>query len=275
MSYTFIPPGDGGIQDPTTTYRNSNWLDLSIGKNGLISSVSSSSIILPSAIPGLQAWWRSDLGVSSTSGGSVTSWVDQSSNAYSLAPVVNAISYVSSGGVNNLPYLSWPGGALQGGSDLTCSTFPVVNQPLDCFLVLRPTQGVSTFGTNYYAMDFGSGNNNATQISQSTYPPLVVGMYNGSATNLGSLTVGTDYVVETLFNADGSSQVYLNGVSQGTGTVGTGNTTGGISIGCYYANSSGHYCYVGYIYEAIVYTTTLSSANRTAINAYFQSRYGL
>ena len=226
---------------------------------------------LPTSVPGLQGWWRGDLGISINGSNQITSWADQSGNNYTVSPQVNTPTYSSSGGANNLPYLSWPGGASQAGVGLFSSVFPALSQPLSAFIVLRPTQGASTYATNYYTLDFGGGNKNVTEIFQGT-SPLTIAQYDGSSVDYNSVIVGTDYVIESQFNG-ASSNVLINNVAGTAANPGNTSTGGGIAIGSYYLNVSSNYCFVGYIYEVMVFNSIISSANRANIYNYLQSRY--
>jgi hypothetical protein len=233
------------------------------------------SAFRPTSIPGLQGWWRSDLGITVNGSNQVQTWADQSGNGNTVAiSSTDPIAYETSGGANNLPFLVWAGGELQNGQ-LISNTFPALTQPLEVFVVVRPTQGGSDFGDNYYIVDFGAGNVCACQLSQATYPPLVTGMYSGDGINPSVVSpLNADFAIEFLFNTT-SSNSYVNNVAGTPGNVGSNNPAGGISIGSYYAGPTSNFAYVGYMYEVIVFNQIISSANRANLSNYFQGRYNI
>ena len=228
----------------------------------------------PLSVTGIQAWYRSDAGVvtTGTSGPVVNKWADISGNGWNLTNAgAHPPQYISSGGANNLPYMNWPTGTNQTDGQLYNTSFPTLGQPLSVFVVLRPTQGASSYGDNYYVVDFGPGNINVTEIINGA-SPLTVDQYNGSVVSYGSVQVGTDYFIESQFNGS-SSNVLIDNIAGTAANPGSNTGSGGISVGAYYSNGGGHFCFVGYMYEVIVYGRILSGIERTNLAAYFNARY--
>jgi hypothetical protein len=269
---TMKQPGAGAFTDPHETLAATG-TQTEIGAGSLtdpaetLVGVGSSFTPLSLSPTG---WWRSDLGIS-TSGSTITQWADQSGNGYTLIPQNVAPLWEASGGANNLPYTYWTTDA-DAVMQMICTTFPVLNQPIDVFLVVRspPTESATT---SYYLLDFGGGNNNVTYCDAGS--PIQLRQYNAVAFGeYGTLAPNTDFVLESQLN-DPNSQGLINNVLTGSpSSIGSRATTGGISVGSYYPYLAG-YCWAGFIYEVLVFDYLLNSTQRTELLNYFSTRYGI
>jgi len=77
-------------------------------------------------------WYRSDLGVTE-SGGTVSAWADQSSNARNVSEATNKPAYSATGGPNSVPSITFDGT----NDKLMSSTFGPIAQPFHVFNVFK------------------------------------------------------------------------------------------------------------------------------------------
>ncbi len=107
-----------------------------------------SSAFTPASISGLQAWFRSDLGITKDGSDLVATWADQSGNGRDLTEATNKPLWVSSL-INGYPAIRF-----DGTNDKLSSGAFSVSQPITIFIVhknVSATDGDRVFGTHTVA----------------------------------------------------------------------------------------------------------------------------
>lgn len=201
-------------------------------------------------------WFRSDTVV--LTGPNVSAWTDLTGHGYTATPTGDQanVPYVASGGANNLPYLSFPGGASNDGLGAGASATPMaLTQPYEIFVVARP---VSTVSGEIF--DQGAAGIDVTATN-------TVSWYNTSVNFV--VTPGTDYLFDVIANA-GASTMTVNGNLAGTGTQTQGSTLFGIGNSWF-----GGVAWNGFIYELIAFQPPVTSPQKAELDNYFASRYGI
>jgi hypothetical protein len=233
---------------------------------GFSSSVYSFSQFVPQSIPGCALWLRSDQGII-LNGSTVSGWNDFSGNGNNCSQATSADqpTYVSSGGANNLPYLSFTNGgaqSLNGGVVLSA-------QPCEYFVVARLT----TNDPAANAFLFSCGGFRAALLVSAASNNLVCGGSGPTELCTTALTLNADFVADGLFLTAGTpaTSLTLNGT-----TVNTSNTALTGALGDYTVGQETSLTttgWAGFIYEIVYYNNQISSSARTALLTYFQSRY--
>lgn len=224
-----------------------------------------SAAIQPSAISGLQAWWKADAITGLTNGSPVASWVDSSGNSRPMTQSSSGLrpTYVTNvqNGLPGVLFTSTSGSGLISGYD------PGVTNSV--FLVYIQTN------------NSGGGIQRAIQSQSSNGPILgpyqnVQTYYNGAGFIQGAaVTLNTPYLQEAI--QQGASVIntfYVNGTTIGNNS----STGGGVSYGGGMAFSSGgafNEPFQGYILETIVYNRALSQLERNQIEQYIANKYAM
>lgn len=215
------------------------------------------------------AWFRSDLGVNVVSG-LVAQWNDQSGNNYNCSNASSSYqpSYSSSGGLNNLPRVTWsaPGSS----QNLQNSSFTLASYPVDVFVVATCNFAAGSYNAGLF--DLGDEQNFAFQEASTTYFCI----YNGTIfpnTNYNT-SIGASFVAEFCNLGSASSFISVNGANTATGDFGENPQSAPyLTIGCYYGMAGDNWG--GDIYELIIFNHQLSTAQRHELLAYVQTRYGI
>jgi len=214
----------------------------------------------------LTCWYRSDAGNMTLNGSKVSAWADLSGNGFNLSQVTDANrpTYVANGGANNRPYTSWTSATAQ---QLKNIALTQLTQPFEVIVVMNPSV-LNTTGSGYL-VDFNGGNNNLTYIPGAD---TKIAQYDGTPQKHQSISINTDYVVESLFNG-APSNMWLNNVAGTPANPGTVNPAGtGVSLGYYAGNSLS---FGGRIYELMIIPRAITTAERAALADYFTSIYGV
>ena len=221
----------------------------------------------PASIPGLQLWLEADLGVSETAG-KITSWTDQSSNAFVFTPYTTGPSWSATGFNGASPGVILPGGDQQG---LFCSGFALATTAtLSLFIVgtITDADGNRIFAF-YSAADADTTTPAFTVYNPSTWTLYSSGLVAGGS--FGSLNTpqsagwifdGTNahsYLNETLVNSAAFSASLV-----GAGLVPYlgGNPGGGSSTS-------------GNVAAIILSNQVISAPNLTKLSAYLTAKYGI
>lgn len=225
----------------------------------------------PLSIPGCQLWLDATdpaaNGILPSNGSTLTSWVDKSGNSRNLSvgsgtttwnanSVRLSSSYMSVTSAVNLSSVSF--------FIVTASPTAVANQTV---FIGRPNTVAdwnSTDGFGFYI-----DNNNGSRVygqgggGQST-----------SFANTGSTSM---FMTSAVFSNTGSFSSWRNGGTQANATTSARTTTaqgfaiGGNWTGTSYANIISS----AYIYEIVVYNTTLSITDRQAVERYLANKWGI
>ena len=223
------------------------------------------SAFSPLKILGCVLWLRADQGVTSSSG-SVSAWLDQSSNAYNFTPINADPSYFTSGGAKNTPYLAFDAFAY-------LRTLTAVVQGSSCTIFM--VQQFIDMVNPYISFGSGSGGNgiaigiNLTANTEKDVTDVAhftdADINNSATTSWEQWTVtGSSAPLQTL-RINGAARTLTPNNS--TITAATTQTNIGAFGGSTEANVN--------IAEIICYNNVLSASNILITEAYLNGRYGI
>lgn len=215
------------------------------------------------------AWFRSDLGISTTSG-NVNSWADQSgnSNAVTQSNTSHQPVYNLTGGVNGCPRITWTG---EQNSFALQNTNPIGSLTAVCDYFIVATKTTNNPSNGNYLFD-GASNQNEIQVLAASNN--VLSGYNGDLLQTAAVTLNQPFIAEYCNNGTSASFIALNG-TQTTGTLGSNGTLTYLTIGNYGQYLSTPLGWVGDIYEVIVFNYQLSALERVQVLNYLSARYGI
>jgi hypothetical protein len=227
-------------------------------------------MLTPSQLSNLAAWWRSDLSITTISG-NVSEWDDQKSAIAATQSIAgDRPSYTSSGGLKNLPFLTFAAAnpsalgiasnILSSGTDRSvyvvgkCTS--AAGGTLFQFKTGNPQAAMLYFNAASTNFIFSDGASNST-IAGTSLP----------ATNVGQIYhwdyhVGSKVVLEL----SGVAQT-VTGANEVSDTGATGTT-----IGFRQGTGQG---WTGDIYEVIITNGILSASDNAKVTAYLKARYGI
>lgn len=181
---------------------------------GFLAGGGGNSVIDPSTLPNLAAWFRKGVGVTEATG-LVSQWADQSGNSRHLTQATDT----------NKPALQGDGSILFDGVDnsLVQSTFSYA-QPETIYILAKQI----TWTANDRWFDSAVGGDRGIIQQFGTTPQIRI--YAGAALGAVSLTLDTYGIVCAVFNG-ASSVLQLNLTAPVTGNAGTDNM-GSLRLGC-------------------------------------------
>jgi hypothetical protein len=212
----------------------------------------------PLTLPGCVLWLRADLGIAS-SGGLVSSWVDQSGTQPTLTNS-GPVSLVLSSAFNGFPVVETSSGTL-------AVTGTTVSQADSMIMVC---QGTTQMPTNYGAI-FGGTAASEQVVSQRPNVTNIIGINAGSGV---PVTLTSPITNATILQVDwnaGTTAFYQNGSSLAvTSSPGSGTIQVGV-VG----NNVGIYPFLGSVAEVMMFSPALTSPLRVLVNRYLGARYGI
>ncbi len=227
-----------------------------------IKAASSSGITDPRDISGLAAWYRSDLGIT-TSSGLVTNWNDQSGNSVNLTAASGYRPTYTSSWTNGHQGLTFSGHVCK------TTTGPALTSPVTMFVFMSSTATDNT--RPYYMFEFD--HTNSWYFEYETADPGW-GMNSGSLLSyVASSPTLAAHLWEITFNG-ASSEIRLSGVQKATGTAGTNNLTASTTFYMGAQGSFGDNGLIGVIGEFFWYNSNLSSGDRTKVRDYCTTFWG-
>jgi len=229
----------------------------------------------------LQCWYKADNGAIVTSG-SVSSWIDVSGNGFTATQGTSGSqpTFVSSA-INGLPTLAFNGTS----QNLVMPTSPSnFTSGLTIFVMAKPIAFTNAYNR---LVDFGTTAGPAYTNSLAFYQPVGSTSYlgftvygNPYSTNVSTvqsssgLAFGLYQLFETVDDGSSTATIYVNGVplAQNTSMISVPNVTrnnnhialDGVGISAYFN---------GQISEILVYSQTLTDAQRLAVENYLLNRY--
>lgn len=232
---------------------------------GLVPSTTKiDTIVLPNQLPGLILWFRSDLGVT-TSSGTITQWLDQSSSGIVLNSTVGAASfptYNTSGGPNNLPYLSFTGTQFIGFNSGQTLPNPL-NMTVFSVLQFNPASQLSYV---FY--------NNTASVATFLDGSGARTFRNGTGVDvIGSTQTGNwEQWTGTLTN--GAQVFRVNGTQVGTSSTAYASPVAGATIAGFGGGTTAHPL-TGGVVEYICFNRVLSAYEIQIMEDYLRQRTGL
>jgi len=239
---------------------------------------------VPSDKAGLIAWFRADT-VSVDGGNNVTSWTDQSGNAYNATPTGTAPKKVNSV-INGNPvirFVAADNGRLTFASGISLLDKDTANT------VVFITKATAQLTGGSFGVFLGLGTSSTTRTSFFNAETATYGQLNagggtaGTDTNVGLTTFNyysAFYSLISQYNGGGSFSTAANyswltngSTNNPTNFAGAVNTTTGEN--CIGAFGPSALNYDGDIAEIIVWNSTLSGGDQTSLLSYISSRYGI
>lgn len=271
--------GNGYVQKAEQSFSNSETLTLT-----LIYGDTDVAEILPSAITGLQAWYKSDTGVTESPAGVVSAWADQSGNGYTLSQATAGMRpTIVAGQLNGYPAVRFDGvdDGLQ--SAVNVATFP--SKRGTCFVVCKPT---AEFGNGLIFGTYDGGVSVSWDISvdQETLAPTQEFAMLSQANEHWKMTQeigdpfqygGAGYI---LFGLRRDSDTEYFGWLNGKQHRETANSNPMPATGQPVSNTlkmgqsfvPGHY-YKGDVVEVLLYDRMLTDVERQHVERYLFKRY--
>lgn len=215
----------------------------------------------PTNISDLIAWYdASDTTTITESGGDVSQWDDKSGNGNHLTQgssteqpgtgnnTQNGLNVLDHDGTEYLQRTTFVGGAL--------------SQPTTVFLAAD----TSTAASDYYFDSANTSNRQTSFLSGGNDVQMFAGAVLGFSGNPGS---GTFDQLTFLFDTT-SSEFWVNGTSQGTGSVGSQTMVGFTE----YARFNGAQASIGDVGEIIIYDKELTTTERQQVETYLKDKWG-
>lgn len=221
-----------------------------------------SGTFLPSDISGIEGWYDANAltGFSDDDpvGGSGSEWTDQTSNGYDLTQGTATRQPLYKTNIQN----GKPGILFDGVNDWINTTSINLTQPTSIFIVCNPDTGSDNI--------FDSNTNGARNTLVESGGNYL--MFAGSGAGTGTSYSTSAQVLMCVF--DGSSSVfYFNNDSAVTSLNPGSQGMTGFKLG---ANETGFgNFFKGYIFEAIVYDSALTSDNWSDLKSYADTEWGL
>jgi hypothetical protein len=214
----------------------------------------------PADLPGLVAWYRSDLGVTDASG-AASAWADQSGNGVHL----------SEGTAGNRPAIvpalfnGIAGLRFDGSNDRLSSGAISRAIPYHMFVVARQV--------SWSAADsmFGLQTSGSSRLFQNSSSPRIYQAGNAAAVNFVSPSIGATFFLSSFFNGAGSYQALNNGSIVGPANHGN-ETMNIIRVGA--RGDLSNFANVEFA-EIIICSSEVTGADLTALRAYINERYAL
>jgi len=229
------------------------------------SSVSGSNFT-PIDLAGLALWLKADAITGLVNGDPVATWVDSSINGNDATQSTPAAQPTyQTNEINSLPCVKFDG------SDGMMSVTEAALKPFTKFAVVNITNTAifrtilssTTAGACQWRIEQTSGLQNF--LSQSTA--------NIASSSTG-VSTGSWLQLAISYSAIGEYAFYLNGVLDGAGTNNVAFSSAQTAIGSQSGDGTAEQ-WLGDIAELIVYDTVLSAGDRSLVEGYITTKYGL
>jgi len=227
----------------------------------------------------LQAWWKSDVGVT-VSSGTVTGVADQTTKANDLTNT-NSVVYTTSGfGTSNSPYFSFT--ATSSGYLKTGTTVSMGTAAASVFMVGTMSTATAAFGGAVSAKSSGTNdydsNFNVSWIARGGASGLgnAINTNQSNSVSTSAITPDTNYRLGVTISSATQRQ-YVNNVAGDSNTVGNmlAGTSQFILGNRYVGGTIGGFAWDGKIAEIVVTNTLVSSDDRASLDAYFTAKWGI
>ncbi len=180
---------------------------------GYVNKTTEAAAFSPTDIADIWAWYDASEGVTGTT--SVSNWADQSGNGNDLIQATsNRQPILLTGVVNSLPVIALKSGSGTQGRMKTAEVFPFVDEAT-IFLVasqeINGDQGDSQGVFIEYASD--------SEIKRNGTSDAVLSTLNADSVGGGAISDATFYLVRVVVTDGTDSELFINGVSVGSGTA--------------------------------------------------------
>lgn len=213
----------------------------------------------PSTIAGLKLWVKADAGTSTTTDGvAVSQWNDQSSSAWHLTQGTGANQPLYKTAIQN----SLPGILFDGSNDSMVNTSVSVAQPDTIFIVCKNTESGGVLRALF------DGATTRQHIYRQTDDAMHVYASNDNTTTFTFGTTNAHQISLVLNGA--SSGLWVDAAAFAVGNPGA-NSLVSFLLG---TNSVASSWWKGYVFEFLIYNSSLSTTDRQNVEAYLKTRWG-
>ncbi|WP_299555827.1 LamG-like jellyroll fold domain-containing protein [Seonamhaeicola sp.] len=222
----------------------------------------------------IQLWLKANTGVeeaaadAAENGDAVLNWLDQSVNSNNATQATGANQPVfTEAAINFNPTVDFDGT----NHEMTATTAP--NTTMTVFTVAE-----GTFSSTKSLLNLDNGANGSVDLEQTAGTTIQGSYHDGSATSgsvSGTITSGTPFLVNYDHVTGGNSELFLQGVSQGTASANADNLSGSLTAGIGADPSTSSTRWNGGIAEMVVYNQALTSGERDKVESYFAIKYGI
>ena len=232
----------------------------------------------PVAPSSLITWLRADAGVITSSGTSVSKWIDNSSKGNNATQTISTSQpTVATGAVNGLAALTFDGSASQPDRMLLPPGFADFNAGNNFYVVAKPTVGTG-FPQMLILANSGTVNNS---VNFAIYPNS--GHYAGTTDGSGTSTITSSDSSVTLNQFQilerrqlgGSCTIYTNGASKATNNSMLVPTNVNRALNSIGSNTTGANPFTGQMAEILVFNKGLTEPERLQMQDYFFSKYNI
>jgi hypothetical protein len=205
--------------------------------------------------------FRADLGVTKDGSDLVSEWADQSGNGHDLTSSGTKRPTLLSANLNGKDVLDFDGSD----DNLIVSSLSLA-QPIHVFIVAK----VNTWTSNDVILGFNPSTDMESFVQNGSSPQLKQ-RAGEDFINAISPTLGTAYLMQSLWNGSSSSQA-LNNDSAVTGGDGGTLALTTISVGAKTASTQYADCTIA---ELAIYSSVQTGDDLASLKSYFNTRYSL
>ena len=240
----------------------------------------------PLSIPGLKVWLKADASTFQTVAGvaavadadPVGEWKDQSGGANNATQATAGFRPTLRTNVQNgRPVVRADGSddVLSLGTNVPALA---INGDLTVLAVIRKTT-VSVYGA-FLGYQAAAGTNNSYEVRYDNADPAKLELVHADAagaetfTSTTNLTNNTWYLLEVVRNGTAIS-FFVNRVAAGTGTATKTPTSTAGSVGAVFDRGTSSIFFPGDLAELLLYGAALSAGDRTKVETYLNSRWGV
>lgn len=215
---------------------------------------------LPTDLPNLEAWVRSDLGVTKDGSDFVSNWADQSGNGRDFTEATNKPLWVDSL-INGEAAIRF-----DGSNDLLTASSWSQALPVQVFIVLNQKTWVSEDGI------WGGTATSGQRLFQFSSSPDIRANSGVASTGTASLATGTFGLVYSYHNSSTENWIALNDGVETANVANIGTTApGGFRLGIGYGGAAGQANIE--VAEFMVFSAEVTGAGLTALKDYINARY--
>lgn len=237
----------------------------------------------PTDIAGLKLWLKADAGVTE-SGGSVTSWADQSGQGNNAT--ASGTPTLVTNSLNGKSGISLDGEGTDDGFLTTAVLSLAYNTPVTLFGVVKASASdvrgdqpsARWFMNKGGFQDFGIGFTFGAYFGDLDFAGMIGSIAESDVNFIGDSLGENQANIASLTNDGSNVTFYQNGTQKATASNSTysytSSSNNGFSIGYQSAAVDEFYCKC-IVYELLIYNSSLSTANRQSVESYLNGRYAI